>query len=27
LKHMAHDPDGPDLAEIIRKIFNIKPPQ
>ena len=24
LKQMAHDPSGPDLADIIRKIFNIK---
>ena len=27
LKQMAHDPQGPDVAEMIRKIFNIKPPQ
>jgi len=25
LKQMAHDPQGADLAEIIRKIFNVKP--
>ena len=25
LKEMAHDPDGPDVAALIRKIFNIKP--
>jgi glutamyl-tRNA reductase len=25
LKQMAHDPDGPDVADLIRKIFNIKP--
>jgi glutamyl-tRNA reductase len=25
LKQMAHDPQGPDVAEMIRKIFNIKP--
>ena len=25
LKEMAHDPQGPDVAEMIRKIFNIKP--
>ena len=24
LKEMAHDPDGQDVAELIRKIFNIK---
>jgi glutamyl-tRNA reductase len=27
LKEMAHDPDGPDFIDIVRKIFNIKPPQ
>ena len=27
LKQMAHDPSGADLADIIRKLFNIKPPQ
>ena len=27
LKKMAHDPAGPDFADIVRKIFNIKPPQ
>src|SRR5437868_10966338 len=27
LKEMAHNPDGPDLADLIRKVFNIKPPQ
>jgi glutamyl-tRNA reductase len=26
LKEMAHDPQGPDVAEMIRKIFNIKQP-
>ena len=25
LKQMAHDPQGADLAELIRKIFNVKP--
>ena len=25
LKQMAHDPQGADMAELIRKIFNIKP--
>jgi glutamyl-tRNA reductase len=25
LKEMAHNPQGPDVAEMIRKIFNIKP--
>jgi glutamyl-tRNA reductase len=25
LKQMAHDPDGPDVAALVRKIFNIKP--
>src|SRR5437764_6031591 len=25
LKQMAHDPQAPDLADIIRKIFNVKP--
>jgi glutamyl-tRNA reductase len=25
LKEMAHDPQGADVAEMIRKIFNIKP--
>jgi glutamyl-tRNA reductase len=25
LKQMAHDPQGPDIAEMIRKIFDIKP--
>jgi glutamyl-tRNA reductase len=25
LKQMAHDPEGPDVAEMIRKIFNVKP--
>jgi glutamyl-tRNA reductase len=24
LKQLAHDPEGPDIAELIRKIFNIK---
>jgi glutamyl-tRNA reductase len=27
LKQMAHDPDGPDFIDIVRRIFNIKPPQ
>jgi len=27
LKEMAHDPGGPDFIDIVRKIFNIKPPQ
>ena len=27
LKQMAHDPDGSNIADLIRKIFNIKPPQ
>jgi len=27
LKRMAHDPDGPHYVDILRKIFNIKPPQ
>jgi glutamyl-tRNA reductase len=26
LKEMAHDPDGPDFADFMRKIFNLKPP-
>jgi glutamyl-tRNA reductase len=26
LKQMAHEPDGPDVADLIRKIFNIKNP-
>jgi glutamyl-tRNA reductase len=27
LKKMAHDPDGPDFADLIRRIFNIKSPE
>jgi len=27
LKKMAHDPAGSDFADVIRRIFNIKPPQ
>ena len=27
LKRMAHDPDGPHYVDILRRIFNIKPPQ
>lgn len=27
LKQMAHDPQGAEVAELIRKLFNIKPPQ
>jgi glutamyl-tRNA reductase len=27
LKKMAHDPDGPDFADIVRKIFNVKSPE
>jgi glutamyl-tRNA reductase len=27
LKDMAHDPNGPDFADFIRKIFNLKPPE
>jgi glutamyl-tRNA reductase len=27
LKKMAHDPDGPDFADVVRKIFNIKSPE
>jgi glutamyl-tRNA reductase len=27
LKRMAHDPSGPDFADVVRKIFNIKPPR
>jgi glutamyl-tRNA reductase len=27
LKQMAHDPAGPDFADVVRKIFNIKPPE
>jgi glutamyl-tRNA reductase len=27
LKKMAHDPSGSDFADIVRRIFNIKPPQ
>src|SRR5581483_1596335 len=26
LKQAAHDPDGPEIIEIIRKIFNVKTP-
>ena len=25
LKQMAHDPDGAELSELVRKIFNVKP--
>ena len=25
LKQLAHDPQGPDIAGLIRKIFNVKP--
>jgi glutamyl-tRNA reductase len=25
LKQMAHDPEGADMAELIRKMFNIRP--
>src|SRR5437867_5660422 len=25
LKHLTHDPQGPDIAGLIRKIFNVKP--
>lgn len=27
LKQMTHDPQGPGLVDLIRKIFNVKPPQ
>jgi glutamyl-tRNA reductase len=27
LKERAHHPDGPEVADILRKVFNIKPPQ
>jgi glutamyl-tRNA reductase len=27
LKRIAHDPDGPHYVDILRRIFNIKPPQ
>jgi glutamyl-tRNA reductase len=27
LKDMAHDPNGPDFADFMRKIFNLKPPE
>src|SRR5262249_1840654 len=27
LKQLSHDPDGPDYIDIVRRIFNIKPPQ
>jgi glutamyl-tRNA reductase len=27
LKQMAHDPNGPETAELIRKLFNVKPPE
>jgi glutamyl-tRNA reductase len=27
LKRMTHDPDGPHYVDILRRIFNIKPPQ
>jgi glutamyl-tRNA reductase len=27
LKRMAHDPDGPHYVDILRRIFNIRPPQ
>jgi len=27
LKQMSHDPSGPELTDLIRKLFNIKPPE
>jgi glutamyl-tRNA reductase len=27
LKQMAHDPEGPDFIDIVRRVFNIQPPQ
>ena len=27
LKKMSDDPDGPDFADMLRKMFNIRPPE
>src|SRR5215468_323999 len=27
LKQMAHDPNGPDTADLIKRLFNVKPPE